>query len=142
MTPLSGPGPGRLSSSVLVIILLATIQAPAAAQAPPDPLVFENAEWPEVPRPTLDIPLEPTAEPMDPERNRGRNDAMLNGALIALGALGIFDNVVVHWILGWHRAIEDSPHALEIEIGIVAISAAALVTGVVRERRARQEQPR
>jgi uncharacterized membrane protein len=63
---------------------------------------------------------------------------MLNGALISLGALGIFDNVVIHWILGWHRAIEDSPYALEIEIGIVAVSAPMLAAGVVRERRARR----
>jgi len=70
---------------------------------------------------------------------RDRTDAMLNGALIALGALGILDNVVVHWILGWHRAIEDHPHTLEIEIGIVAVSTAMLVTGFVRERRARAQ---
>jgi hypothetical protein len=41
-------------------------------------------------------------------------------------------------ILGWHRAIEGSPHNLEIEIGIVAVSSAMLVAGVVRERRARR----
>lgn len=66
-----------------------------------------------------------------------RSDAMLNAALIALGALGIFDNVVVHWMLGWHRAIEGSPYNLQIELGIVAVSTAMLVTGLVRERRAR-----
>jgi uncharacterized membrane protein len=73
-----------------------------------------------------------------PLATAGRSDAMINGALIALGALGIFDNVVIHWILGWHRAIEDSPYALHLEIGIVAASTAMLVTGVVRERRARR----
>jgi hypothetical protein len=69
---------------------------------------------------------------------KGRNDAMLNGALIVVGALGVFDNVVVHWILGWHRIIEDHPHALELEIAAVAASTALLVTGIVRERNARR----
>jgi hypothetical protein len=67
-----------------------------------------------------------------------RKDAMINGALVAVGALGVFDNVVVHWILGWHRAIEDSPYALQIEIGIVVLSTAMLVTGIWRERQARR----
>jgi hypothetical protein len=77
---------------------------------------------------------------MSDDVSRSRDGAMLNGALIALGALGIFDNVVVHWILGWHRAIEDSPHYLEIEIAIVTVSTAMLVAGVVRERRARADR--
>jgi hypothetical protein len=69
---------------------------------------------------------------------RARNDAMLNGAMIIVGALGVFDNVVVHWILGWHRIIEDHPHALELEIAAVAVSTAMLATGIVRERNARR----
>lgn len=34
-----------------------------------------------------------------------RNDAVPNGALIALGALAILDNV--HWLFGLHRAVPD-----------------------------------
>jgi hypothetical protein len=78
--------------------------------------------------------LQPAMETVDAVR---RNHAMLNGALVALGALGILDNVMVHWILGWHRAIEGSPYALHMEIGVVAVSAAMMATGIVRERRAR-----
>jgi uncharacterized membrane protein len=74
----------------------------------------------------------------DAIESRSRDDALLNGALISLGALGILDNVAIHWILGWHRAIEDSPYALEIEIGIVAVSAVMLAVGGVREWRARR----
>jgi hypothetical protein len=70
------------------------------------------------------------------EALRPRNDAMLNGALIALGALGIFDNVVIHWILELHRAVPGE-HALAVEIGIVAVSAAMLGYGIWRERQAR-----
>lgn len=101
--------------------------------------------WPAVRlEPRLAAPLAPVLElaafNAEPQlTSRERNDAMLNGALITLGALGIYDNVVVHWILGWHRAIEDHPHTLEIEIGIVALSTAMLVTGIVRERRARRQ---
>jgi hypothetical protein len=69
---------------------------------------------------------------------RDRNDAMINGALILAGAVGVVDNVVFHWILGWHRIIEDHPHALELEIAVVAVSAAMLAAGIIRERRARR----
>lgn len=96
----------------------------------PDPRLRLNS------LPTVALPEDGLTS--DPIRAR-RNDAMLNGGLIALGALGIIDNVAVHWILGWHRAIEGHPHNLQIEIGIVAASAAMLTAGVWRERRARAE---
>lgn len=57
-----------------------------------------------------------------------RTDAMINGALIALGSLGILDNVVVHWLLEWHRAIP-GPHALEVELVLVAGSTVLLISG-------------
>jgi len=66
-----------------------------------------------------------------------RNDALVNGALIAIGALGILDNLVVHWLLGHHRAVP-GPHALAAEIALVAASAGLLVLGVWRERHARR----
>jgi uncharacterized membrane protein len=66
---------------------------------------------------------------------------MLNGALIAVGALGVLDNVIVHWFLGWHRAIEGSPHSLAMEISLVAVGTLMVVTGAVRERRARGSEP-
>jgi uncharacterized membrane protein len=34
----------------------------------------------------------------------------LDGALIAVGALAVVDNVVVHWLLGWHRLVDDWSH--------------------------------
>ncbi len=67
---------------------------------------------------------------------KGRNDALVNGALIATGALGILDNLVAHWLLGLHRAVPGR-HALAAEIALVAASAGLLVLGVWRERRAR-----
>jgi uncharacterized membrane protein len=68
---------------------------------------------------------------------KGRNDALVNGALIAIGALGILDNLVVHWLLGLHRAVPGR-HALAAEIALVAASTCLLVFGVWRERRARR----
>jgi uncharacterized membrane protein len=66
-----------------------------------------------------------------------RNDAMINGALIALGVLGVMDNVVFHWILELHRAVP-GPHALTVEVVLVIVSAGLLVLGIWRERRARR----
>ena len=68
---------------------------------------------------------------------RGRNDALVNGALISAGALGILDNLVAHWLLGLHRAVP-GPHALAAEIALVAASTGLLVAGVWRERRERR----
>ena len=69
-----------------------------------------------------------------------RSDAMINGALIAVGTLGILDNVVIHWLLKLHRAISGE-HALAVELALVVISVALLLTGIWRERRARQKKP-
>jgi uncharacterized membrane protein len=68
---------------------------------------------------------------------RPRTDAMLNGALIALGVMAILDNVLVHWILRLHRAVP-GPHVLEIEIGLVALGVVLVGLGIWRERRARR----
>jgi hypothetical protein len=66
-----------------------------------------------------------------------RSDALLNGALIALGALAILDNVVVHWLLGLHRAVP-GPNALAVEWFLIAVGAVVFGVGVWRERRARR----
>lgn len=66
-----------------------------------------------------------------------RTDAMVNGALIALGCFGILDNVVFHWLLELHRAIP-GPHALKVELALVAASVVLLLLGVGREYRVRK----
>ena len=66
-----------------------------------------------------------------------RTGALINGALIAIGALGVVDNVVVHWVLGLHRAVP-GPYALEVELALVALSAGLLVLGLWRESRAKR----
>ena len=67
-----------------------------------------------------------------------RTDAMINGALIAIGALGVIDNVVIHWLLKLHRAIPGE-HALTVELALVAMSVVLLLLGIWRERRARRQ---
>lgn len=62
---------------------------------------------------------------------------MLNGALMALGALAILDNIVVHWLLGLHRAVPGSD-ALTVEWFLIALGAVLLGLGAWRERRARR----
>jgi uncharacterized membrane protein len=65
-----------------------------------------------------------------------RGHAMVNGAMIAMGSLAILDNVVVHWLLGLHRAVP-GPNALLVEWCLIALGAALVVIGWRRERRAR-----
>lgn len=66
-------------------------------------------------------------------RPRDRTSALLNGALIALGALGVLDNVVAHWWLGLHRAIP-GPNALAVEVALIIASVVMFGFGVWRER--------
>ncbi len=66
-----------------------------------------------------------------------RNDALINGALIAAGSITIVDNVVAHWLLGLHRAVP-GPAADIVEPVLVALGAIVLLFGAVREARARR----
>jgi len=58
-----------------------------------------------------------------------RNHALVNGALIAVGALAIPDNIVAHWILGLHRAVP-GPWAGPVEVALVVLGAGLLAIGV------------
>jgi hypothetical protein len=64
-----------------------------------------------------------------------RNDALLNGALIALGAAAILDNVLSHWLLGLHRAVPGEL-ATPVEVALAVLGGGAVLVGVGRERRA------
>lgn len=136
-------------AAMALVTLLAVV--PLSAQQAGEELSAKRAE-PEIVSAAGEVP--PLAPPLrlqilsavrPPELHPGvleadvrqRNDAMLNGALIALGALGIVDNVVNHWILELHRAVP-GPYTLQVEIGLVAVSTALLVTGLRRERQARR----
>jgi uncharacterized membrane protein len=64
-------------------------------------------------------------------------NTLVNGALIAVGALAIIDNVVFHWLLGFHRLIEGWDYNLYGEAFLVALGVAMIALGVARERRRR-----
>lgn len=66
-----------------------------------------------------------------------RNDALINGALMALGALAIIDNVVGHWVLKLHRVYEGE-WTLQVELALVALGAVLLIIGLWREVRAQR----
>lgn len=69
--------------------------------------------------------------------HRERTDALVNGGLISVGALGVVDNIVVHWLLELHRAVP-GPHATLVEVTLVVFSAGLVVLGLWRETRSRR----
>jgi uncharacterized membrane protein len=60
-----------------------------------------------------------------------RADAIGNGALMVIGAAGVVDNVVFHWLLGWHRLIEGvpDPTMFLFELGVVLVRFVLLAIG-------------
>jgi hypothetical protein len=56
---------------------------------------------------------------------------MLNGAMIALGALAIIDNVLFHWVLQVYRAVP-GPWALPVELALVIVCHAGGLAGIAR----------
>jgi uncharacterized membrane protein len=77
------------------------------------------------------------------QRQRREVDAMIDGALIAVGALAVLDNVVVHWLLGWHRLVEGWPHGanLAAEVALVVLGLAMLGAGLWRRRQSPRTSP-
>jgi hypothetical protein len=66
-----------------------------------------------------------------------RNAPLINSILIALGTLAIVDNIVVHWLLGLHRAIP-GPWADPVEAGLVVLGVGMLILDLWREGQAWQ----
>lgn len=65
-----------------------------------------------------------------------RTDALVNGALIALGAAAVLDNVFSHWLLGLHRAVPGDA-ATPLEAALLVLGLVLVATGMLRELRAR-----
>ena len=70
-------------------------------------------------------------------RDGARNSTLVNGALIATGALAIIDNIGAHWVLQLHRAVPGR-HATSVEIGLVVLGTGLLILGIWREAQARR----
>lgn len=69
----------------------------------------------------------------------GRREALINGAVIALGAAAVLDNVFSHWLFGLHRAVPGSA-ATPVELVLFAAGVLAVGIGVRREMRARRRE--
>lgn len=56
---------------------------------------------------------------------------------MALGALAVVDNIVVHWILGWHRLNDAWSHQANLagEGALVLLGVVMVAVGLVGERR-------
>jgi uncharacterized membrane protein len=69
-----------------------------------------------------------------------RSDAIVNAVLMLLGAMAVIDNVVVHWVLQWHRLNEgwDDGQNLLAEAALVVVGVVMFTIGLRRERRARR----
>lgn len=72
---------------------------------------------------------------------RGARSA-LDGALIALGVVAVVDNVVFHWLLGFHRFKEGWPGSIYVEVLLVIVGVSMTIVGTRDLRRRLQRPPR
>lgn len=66
-------------------------------------------------------------------RNNERNRILLNGSLISLGLVAIFDNIFSHWLFKWHRILPDETLSEYLEIALFILGLVLLGTGAYRE---------
>ncbi|MGH2544727.1 MAG: hypothetical protein ACRDIB_18195 [Ardenticatenaceae bacterium] len=53
-----------------------------------------------------------------------RDQALINGALIAIGTAAVLNNIIAHWLLGLHRAIP-GPWTGSVEVRLIFVGAAS-----------------
>ncbi|MGH2668291.1 MAG: DUF2243 domain-containing protein [bacterium] len=70
-----------------------------------------------------------------------RTDTLANGALIALGAAAVLDNVFSHWLLGLHRVVPGDA-ATPLEVALLVLGLVLLAVGVRPELGARNRLAR
>lgn len=66
-----------------------------------------------------------------------RSSALINGALISLGAVSILDNIISHWLLKWHRVLPDHKLSGFVEVAIFVLGIVMLSAGIYREVKGR-----
>ena len=55
----------------------------------------------------------------------------VTGVLITLGILAITDNIIVHWMLKWHRVLDNNPElSTIIEIMLVVLGIVLVIFGM------------
>jgi mono/diheme cytochrome c family protein len=79
--------------------------------------------------------IHPDGDPLTHDERR--SDGLLAGALMALGALAVVDNVVFHWWLGFHRFNEAWSHEMNLaaEASLVLTGIAMVFIGGYKTRR-------
>jgi hypothetical protein len=70
-----------------------------------------------------------------------RTDALVNGALVALGTAAVLDNVFSHWLLDLDRAVPGG-WATPVEVALAVGGCVSISVGVRRELRARSRHER
>jgi hypothetical protein len=66
---------------------------------------------------------------------RDEANLLIDGALLTGGAVAVFDNALVHWVLRWHRLVEGWSGTLYAELALSLAGAGMLVAAVTRLRR-------
>jgi hypothetical protein len=64
-----------------------------------------------------------------------RRATLLDGVLLMGGAVALFDNALVHWVLGWHRLVDGWSGTLYAELALSLAGTAMLAVAVTRLRR-------
>lgn len=59
----------------------------------------------------------------------------VDGALVALGVLAVIDNLVFHWLLGFHRFKEGWAGSIYVEVGVALVGVVMVAVGARRLRR-------
>lgn len=71
-------------------------------------------------------------------RGSARNGPLINGALIAMGLIGVVDDVAANWLLGLHRLVP-GPEADLLEPVVVLVIPGLAALGAGREWAARRQ---
>jgi hypothetical protein len=70
---------------------------------------------------------------------RREANVLIDGALLTGGVLAVFDNALVHWVLGWHRLIQDWSGTFYAEMALSLAGVGMLVVAATRLRRRARE---
>lgn len=74
-------------------------------------------------------------------KHEERNRALINGSLISLGLVAIFDNIISHWIFKWHRILPDETLSEYLEIALFILGLILFGSGLYREIKDRRISP-
>lgn len=70
-------------------------------------------------------------------KDNERNKVLLNGFLISLGMVAVLDNLIFHWLLGWHSLLPNHTLSEYLEVALFIIGLMSLGIGIYREVKSR-----